>query len=160
MGEQGARIVFEDLATREVALAAAAGWGGDRLVLALKGGAPGEAGAAPGAGAAAVAAPAPGANAGAAATAGARREYALAWRLRFDTPADAREAARVLEGRLGKSCRLRPDLGPLAWASRGSDVAVVAGPYERAGRTARGTGTCATATVWLTDVLKAPVGAP
>jgi len=138
MGEQGTRIAFEDYAHRDLAVAAAAGWGGDRLVVARR-----ERPEAPG-----------------------HVEYALAWRLRFDMPADAREAARVLEARFGRACRARPALGPVAWAIRDSDVAMVAGPYERAGasaagagaRAAKATGTCAKTKAWLDAVIKAPLG--
>ena len=137
MGEQGARIAFEELGVRSAALAAAAGWGGDRLVLALRDGAPGATPQAEG-----------------------PREYAVAWRLRFDTAADAREAAKLMEGRLGKGCQPRRDVGPIAWALRGSDVALVAGPYERAGRAARSTGTCAKARAWVAAVVRAPLSAP
>ncbi|MCC6558616.1 MAG: hypothetical protein IT372_37250 [Polyangiaceae bacterium] len=145
MGEQGLRIVFTDLAPRDVAAAAAAGWGGDRLVLARKDVGVSQAAAAVGA-------------AVAGGSGGGARQYALAWRMRFDTAADAREAAKLLEGRFGKACKARDDLGPVAWALRGSDIALVAGPYERAGRRARSTGTCATSRAWLEAVIKAPVG--
>jgi hypothetical protein len=130
MGEQGLRIAFEDYGHRDMAAKAAAGWGGDRVVVARR-----DRPEAPG-----------------------RPEYAVAWRLRFDTAGDAQEAAKLLEGRFGRACRSRADLGPIAWAHRGSDVALVAGPYERDGRAAKGTGSCAKTKAWVDAVMKAPVG--
>ncbi|AUX27004.1 hypothetical protein SOCEGT47_075760 [Sorangium cellulosum] len=132
MGEQALRIAFATYAHREVAADAAAGWGGDRFAVVRRDD-PQDA---------------------------ARRVYALAWRLRFDSAADAAEAAKVLERRFGKACRERASLGPIAWTARGSDVAVVAGPYERraGGGTGSAGGTCAGAKGWLAEVMKAKVG--
>jgi hypothetical protein len=132
MGEQGLRIAFEDYGHRDAAAQAAAGWGGDRLVVARR-----DRPEAPD-----------------------RPEFAVAWRLQFDTAADAKEAAKLLEGRFGRACRPRADLGPIVWTHRGSDVALAAGPYERAGRTAKGTGSCATTRRWLEAVVKVKVAAP
>lgn len=132
MGEQGLRITFGEYGHRDAATAAAAGWGGDRFVVARR-----DDPAAP-----------------------ARREYAVAWKLRFDTPADAREAARLLAARFGKACRERSALGPMAWSLADRDVSLVAGPFERRGTAAKSTGTCADAKVWLDSVVKAPIGAP
>jgi hypothetical protein len=130
LGEQGLRIAFEEYAPRDLALAAAAGWGGDRLVLARRDD-PEDPG---------------------------RRAFALAFRLRFDTAADASEAARVLARRFGKACRMRAELGPVAWAARGRDVALVAGPYERrSGGGAGAAGSCAGARAWLAEVVRAPL---
>ena len=164
MGEQGLRIAFEDYAHRDLAAPAAAGWGGDRLMVARR-----EHPTTPG-----------------------LAEYAIAWRIRFDTPADAKEAAKVFEARFGRTCKLRPALGPVTWTHQAADLALVAGPYERAASPAdamaravtppppppkppeseegdvpegalapappaRATGTCAQAKEWLKAVLKAPI---
>lgn len=162
MGEQGLRIAFADYAHRELATAAAAGWGGDRFVVARRAHpmTPGLA------------------------------EYGLAWRLRFDTAADAKEAAKVFEARFGRGCKVRPAMGPVSWAQQGADVALVAGPWERAvaaggGKAAAGggkaaaqvseegdvpegalqpapparsTGTCAQSKGWLKAVLGMKIG--
>ncbi|WP_437778928.1 hypothetical protein [Sorangium sp. So ce1097] len=132
MGEQALRIAFAAYAHRDAAIGAAAGWGGDRYAVVRRDDAQDP----------------------------TRREFALAWRLRFDSAADAAEAAKVIERRFGKACQRRAGLGPIAWTARGSDVAVVAGPYERrGGGEASATGTCAGAKAWLAEVMKGGVGA-
>ncbi|XXX76017.1 hypothetical protein WMF30_51045 [Sorangium sp. So ce134] len=131
MGEQALRISFGAYAHREAAIGAAAGWGGDRYAVVQRDDPQDP----------------------------TRRTFALAWRLRFDSAADAAEAGKVLERRFGKACQRRASLGPLAWTARGSDVAVVAGPYERrGGGEARAVGTCAEAKAWLAEVMKGGVG--
>jgi hypothetical protein len=88
-----------------------------------------------------------------------RREFALAWRLRFDSAGDAAEAGKLIERRFGKVCRRRAALGPIAWTARGSDVAIVAGPYaRRGGGEVSAAGTCAGAGKWLAEVMKGGVG--
>ncbi|WP_437277834.1 hypothetical protein WME90_42465 [Sorangium sp. So ce375] len=132
MGEQALRIAFAAYAHRDAANGAAAGWGGDRFAVARRDDPEDP----------------------------SRREFALAWRLRFDSAADAAEAGKVIERRFGKACRRRASLGPIAWTARGSDVAIVAGPYaRRGGGEVSAVGTCAGATKWLAEVMKGGVGA-
>ncbi|WP_437966945.1 hypothetical protein WMF04_46565 [Sorangium sp. So ce260] len=131
MGEQALRIAFAAYAHREAALGAAAGWGGDRYAVVRRDDPQDP----------------------------TRRAFALAWRMRFDSAVDAAEAGKVLERRFGKACQRRASLGPLAWTTRGSDVAVVAGPYERrGGGEVSAVGTCAGAKTWLAEVMKGGVG--
>lgn len=122
-GEQGLRIAVQEWSSRAQAEVAAAGWGGDRYVVALKGSLEGD------------------------------HEVALALRLRMDSTRDAKEVVAILERRFGRSCKERTALGPVTWAARRADVALVAGPYQRSGRTAKGTGDCATARRWASAVL-------
>lgn len=162
--------------------AGAASVSGGAAVPAQGGAAASARGAAASAGGAAMAAPAPGASAasvgGAApadrsaapnarahglpgASSDAPRDIAVAWHLVMDSPAEAKEVTRVLERRLGKTCRERPNLGPIAWKTKGVAIALVAGPFTRRGRTAVSAGTCAAATKWLATVLdSAPKKAP
>lgn len=132
MGEQGLRIVLEDWAHRKTAKEAAAGWGGDRFVVARR-----EALGAPD-----------------------RREYATAWHVKLDTPEDAREVVDVLRERHGAACVQRPALGPLVWKARGREVVIAGGPYERRGKELRATGTCAATTKWAEAILKVSTAAP
>ncbi|XYH97089.1 hypothetical protein ACMHYB_56510 [Sorangium sp. So ce1128] len=132
MGEQALRIAFAAYAHRDAAIGAAAGWGGDRFAVVRRDDAQDP----------------------------TRREFALAWRLRFDSAGDAAEAGKVIERRFGKACQRRAGLGPIAWTARGSDVAIVAGPYERrGGGEVSAVGTCAGAKTWLAEVMKAQAGA-
>jgi hypothetical protein len=127
MGEQGLRVVFEEWTSRAAdAERGAAGWGGDRYVVARKDihGEPG------------------------------RYQVAVAWRLRFDTEADAKEAADIVAARFGEGCSPRSDLGPIAWRARGADIAIAAGPFERLGKIAKSTGTCEEALKWAEATLK------
>ncbi|WP_437325923.1 hypothetical protein [Sorangium sp. So ce381] len=134
MGEQALRIAFAAYAHRDAAIGAAAGWGGDRFAVVRRDDPEDP----------------------------SRKEFALAWRLRFDSAGDAAEAGKVIERRFGKACRRRPELGPIAWTARGSDVAIVAGPYARRGGSGGGevsaAGTCAGAGKWLAEVMKGGVG--
>ncbi|XXT18747.1 hypothetical protein WME94_51820 [Sorangium sp. So ce429] len=131
MGEQALRIAFAAYAHSDAAVGAAAGWGGDRFAVLQRDDAQDP----------------------------ARREFALAWRLRFDSAADAAEAGKVIERRFGKACQRRPALGPIAWTARGSDMAIVAGPYaRRGGGEASAAGTCAGAKTWLAEVMKGRAG--
>jgi len=123
LGEQGLRIAVHEWSSRAQAVVAAAGWGGDRYVLAQKGPLDG------------------------------KHELAFALRLRMDTARDAREVAAILERQFGKRCKDRPELGPIVWALRGADIALVAGPFERSGRAASGTGECRVANQWVAEVL-------
>jgi hypothetical protein len=124
MGEQGLRIVLEDWAHRTKATAGAAGWGGDRMMVARRDGE------------------------------GTRRGFAAAWQITMDTPKDADEVAAVLRGKFGSACRERPDVGGFAWKARGRDVVIAAGPYERVGRDAKAAGGCAVTVKWVEAILK------
>jgi len=81
MGEQGLRISLEEWTSRADARRAAAGWGGDRYVVARKTTTP--------------------------ADPRAPQAVAFAWHIRMDTTADAREVGAVLERRFGGACRER-----------------------------------------------------
>jgi hypothetical protein len=125
IGEQGLRIALEDWTTRAEAQTASAGWGGDRFVVAEK--------------------PMPDAP--------GQKQVAVAWFLRMDTAADAKEVAAVLARNFGKGCRERPAVGPFSWELRGRDIAVVAGPYLRESTVrAKSAGTCADSSAWLRDL--------
>lgn len=127
MGEQGLRLTFGEWASGTTAAAAAAGWGGDRYVVARRDRTPG------------------------------RREIAFAWRMRMDTRTDADEVATLLGSRMGTTCRSRADLGPLVWKRKARDLVVVAGPYAREGAKAAGpAGTCAQASSWADAILAKP----
>lgn len=132
MGEQGLRLMLEEWAKRARAEQAAAGWGGDRFVVARRD----------------------------APTARDRHEIAIGFRLVFDTEKDARELSDVLKDRFGAACRERPDLGPLAWKRKGKEVAITAGPFERssAPRATKSTGSCTTSAAWVNALLKPTKG--
>ena len=63
--------------------------------------------------------------------------------------------AAILKGHFGAACRERPAIGPVTWRCRGRDVVIAAGPYERQGKTARSAGTCALASRWAEEMLRA-----
>jgi hypothetical protein len=125
-GEQGLRLMLEEWASNAVAERAAAGWGGDRYMVARHD------------------------------EPGGAHTVAVGFHTVMDTPRDAEELAQVLEKRFGKACRERPLVGPMAWKRRGRDVVVAAGPYERKGTVTRSTGNCSVATAWLAELLRAP----
>jgi hypothetical protein len=125
LGEQGLRIVLEQWASdNDEAAQAAAGWGGDRYLVAQREGAQG-------------------------------REQAVAWHVRFDSDAEAREAAAVVTREL-PACSERTTVGPIAWKARGDALAFVAGPWlrDRSG-TLTSQSNCAEAQAWLDKVLAA-----
>ncbi len=128
-GEQGLRLMLEEWASGAVAERAAAGWGGDRYLVARRDGASGN----------------------------GAHTIAVVFHTVMDTPRDAEELAQVLDKRFGKACRERPLLGPLAWKRRGRDVVVAAGPYERQGTVTRAAGKCPVATAWIEEILRAPL---
>jgi hypothetical protein len=131
MGEQGARIAFEDWTHRARAVRVAEGWGGDVFAVATR--------SRPGKG----------------------REAAVLWHLRADSAADAREIAELLEERFGKACAERADRGPVAWIAKGLDVVVAAGPFERrADRSIASAGDCSVTTSWAKAALDAAPPAP
>lgn len=129
MGELGFRLMFMDKAPRKMAETAAAGWGGDRFVVAENDTGPDD------------------------------RLYAVGMHLRMDTANDAREIEEMLsyavvkKSAAGGACRERPELGPIAWQMRGVDAALVAGPYRIEHGKVQSASTCADAAKWLTEVL-------
>jgi hypothetical protein len=131
-GEQGLRIMLEQWAPRARAEEAAAGWGGDRYVVARREDGEG------------------------------KHAVAVGMRMVFDTPKDAGELAAVLTARFGASCRERPALGPLTFRWQGKEVALVAGPFaRRAGSKATvSAGQCATVEAWAAALLTPAASAP
>jgi hypothetical protein len=138
MGELGLRQTLEEWEARTVARDAAAGWGGDRYVVAR------------------------------ATTTEGGAAYAVAIHIKMDTEKDAQEVATILSGAIGSAgkggkptkggkafCAERAALGPIAWTIRGADIAVVAGPYEKKESVVHSVGTCKTATAWLDETLGA-----
>jgi hypothetical protein len=127
MGEEGLRIAVEAWRGASIAKEASEGWGGDHYVVARRDG-----------------------------PAGAPHAIALGWRLSFDTAKDAREMASAFAGKFGKACRERADLGPVAWRLRGKEIALAAGPFERAaaGAKPKSAGSCAQAVAWVESMLK------
>jgi hypothetical protein len=127
MGEQGLRIMLGEWAGERAAVEGAAGWGGDRCVVARRD------------------------------VAGAPdlRAVAVGWRAVFDTPKDAAEVADILKAHFGVACRERPAMGPITWRRRGRDVVIAAGPYERQGKSPRSAGNCALASRWAEEMLRA-----
>lgn len=128
MGEQGARIAFEEWTSRARARDVAAGWGGDAFQVATR-------------------------DASAGAGRGAR-EIALAWHQRADTNKDAKEIADLFAERFGTTCKERPELGPITWLHRGRDVVIVAGPFvRRADRSVASAGKCDVSVAWARAIL-------
>ncbi len=125
IGEQGLRLMLEEWTGAAIAEKGAAGWGGDRYVIVRRD---------------------DGADA---------HTLAIGWRAVMDTDRDAAELAEILGQRLGKKCRERAALGPLAWRRRGREIALAAGPYERRGRETKSAGSCSTAERWLAELLQA-----
>jgi hypothetical protein len=125
VGEQGLLLMLEEWTGHATAAKAAAGWGGDRYVIARRDDAPD------------------------------RHAIAVGWRIVMDTERDAGELATVLKDRLGTKCRERAAVGPLAWKKSGREVVIAAGPYERRGTAAKSVGSCATAGKWLGEIATA-----
>lgn len=125
MGEQGLRILLEDIATRNVAREGAAGWGGDRAIVAEK------------------------------QVPGGKRQVAVAYRLRMDTTLDAAEVATQFSKKYGAKCRERDALGPVAWEIKGRDLLLLSGPFERRETGPVSAGNCAISKTWLADAWKA-----
>jgi hypothetical protein len=130
-GELGTRLAVAEWASDRDAKVAAEGWGGDRGVLFANG-----------------------------------AQSAFAWKIRYDTEAFAVRAHKILgpglESKVGKpaaadasagfACIERKELGPLAYARRGRDVVVTAGPAKTAAPWASA-GDCALAKRWITSLL-------
>jgi hypothetical protein len=161
LGEQGLRISLEKWTDRDTAARAAAGWGGDRYVVAIRPLGPPPMAASPASGGAPLraalpaAAPAPGPVMAATGLPAGPSELVVAWVVRFDTPADARELAEVLRQGLGAECTERPRLGAMAWLARGDTVAIAAGPFQRDAQGARlpAPPSCVRTTAWARSLL-------
>jgi hypothetical protein len=122
-GELALRLMFEEWVPRRVAFDAAAGWGGDRGVVARRHGE------------------------------GGSVELAFALHTRMDTEPDAVEAVKAIEAGLGKVCKERADLGPIRMRSSGRSIVIVAGPYKRSGASYVAAGDCALAERWARAIL-------
>jgi hypothetical protein len=123
LGEQGLKMMLAEWTNAPAAAAGAAGWGGDRYVVARRD---------------------DGAD---------RHTVAVGLRLVMDTERDAVEVAELLQKRFGASCRARATVGPLAWRRQGRWVALAAGPYERRAGVPTSAGTCAATGRWLAELL-------
>ncbi len=141
-GEESVRLLFEEWMPRRTAEEAAAGWGGDRVVVLREAG-----------------------------------HVAMAWHVRYDDEAGAkrglvafaRGVLRTTEQdprapfvsrdaaqkklRQDAVCRQRAEAGPFAVARRGRDLALVAGPYRRAGAKATSAASCAAALSWARAII-------
>ncbi len=123
MGEQGLRLVLEQWTDAASAERAAAGWGGDALaVLTCRGCAAGN------------------------------DTYAVVWRLVFDTENDAVELSDIFSQRFSKTCRERPQSGPLTWTRSGNRITLVTGPHSRTGGTIQAEGHCPQAIKHLSSI--------
>jgi hypothetical protein len=129
MGEQSVRLLVEEWLPRVPAAEAASDWSGDRVAVFRAG-----------------------------------PRTAVGWHLRYDTRAAATRVAAALMRGVEKQaapgarvpttrCTERPAVGPLLVAQRDRDIAVIAGPYEHTGDTARSAGTCAAAAAWAARIL-------
>lgn len=123
LGEQGLRIMLAEWAPEKIASAGAAGWGGDRYVVARRDDGPG------------------------------KHTIAVGWRVVMDTDADAAELAALLKKRFGTTCRERKTVGPITWLRKGRDLALAAGPYTRAGKVPASGGNCALSRKWVKQIL-------
>ncbi|MET0593187.1 MAG: hypothetical protein ABW133_10835 [Polyangiaceae bacterium] len=149
-GEQGLRISAQQWMPKPLAASVAEGWGGDRLALFRRGGSVahrGESGATP--------------------AASVPESYAVAWHIRFDAGRsdpdfEARQAFKALSdslhakrgGNANTFCVERGALGPLAVARVGRDIAVTAGPYERAGKSVKPSSVCPQTSRWAAEILR------
>ncbi|MFO0618430.1 MAG: hypothetical protein U0414_37900 [Polyangiaceae bacterium] len=129
MGEAGFRFMLHAKGADFAAAAKSAdGWGGDRWVLAQRKADDGSS------------------------------EWAFALHLRMDDAPSAKEIADALSTYLAKAvgasaCTERATLGPLAWAQKGLDLAIVAGPYKAVGPARTTASTCADARAWISAIL-------
>lgn len=123
VGEQGLKIMLAQWTNETGATAGAAGWGGDRYVVARRDDGPG------------------------------RHAIAVGWRVVMDTDRDAGELADLLKKRFGAGCRERKTVGPITWLRKGRDLALAAGPYTRLGKTPESAGGCALANKWAKEIL-------
>jgi hypothetical protein len=142
-GEEGLRIAVEEWMSKKAAQLLAGGWAGDRVVLFRR--SPSAAGSAgPGAG----------------------PTLAVAWHIRFDRgpgqdfDAEARQAFKTLAAAfpavtpaVSSFCVDRGSLGPLAVVRTGRDLAIVGGPYRRAGNRVVPDAVCTQSVRWAADIL-------
>lgn len=129
MGEQAYRLMLEEWTLGSTAAAAAAGWGGDRYVVARRDAPDGK----------------------------GPHEIAVGFAVTFDTAKDAAELADVLKSHFGARCKERSALGPVTFKRSGREVAIAAGPFTRidAPRGTKSAAGCATTEAWATALLKA-----
>jgi hypothetical protein len=140
MGEESNRILFEEWMGRRVAIDAASGWAGDRVVMFEDGDRyalgwhlrwDDEAGAARGA-----------------------EAFARGVLRAPDTKAEelvaGTSAARAMRG--GSACRLRPKSGPFAVLRKHREVVLVSGPYVRTNGTPESAASCAQALKWAAAI--------
>jgi len=126
MGEQGLRIGLGEWTHAAGAEKGAAGWGGDRYVVARR-------------------------DEG---VAGGAHEIAVGWVMVFDTRGDAKEMGAILEKQFGKRCVERADRGPLSWKQAGATIVVAAGPYARSKAGMKSAGSCQVAERWAGEMMK------
>ncbi len=120
-GELGLRLMLEEWTSETIAATAAAGWGGDRMVVFE-------------------------------ASSSGETRSALAFVTRMDSENDAIELEKVVQGRFGRSCQERSDLGPLTWKRAGKDVILAAGPFKRDQSGLSSAGSCAGSKKWLAEL--------
>ncbi len=139
MGEQTVRLLFEEWMPQKTAIASAAGWGGDRVVVYGKGG---------------HVAMAwhlrydDLAGAKRAGTAFARGVLAAKkGKQQFVPRAEAEKALRN-----NKLCRERADAGPYALVRKGRDLVLTAGPFRRGPEGPKSEARCAGALAWATAI--------
>ena len=120
-GELTLRLMLEQWTSEPIAAQAAAGWGGDRMVVFGS-------------------------------ESGPTRSGALAFWTRMDSDNDAIELEKVVQAKFGRSCRERLDVGPIAWARRGRDLVVAAGPFRLDAGRATSAGKCADTNKWLREL--------
>lgn len=135
IGELGLRQLFEEWTARATAQDGAAGWGGDRYVVAHR--------------------KTPGGEAFATAlhirmdTPADAAEAASILAIGLGKPQRSARGPKAF-------CAERADLGPLAWKQRGADLAIVAGPYERRDGKLHAIAGCDVALKWLDETMGKP----
>jgi hypothetical protein len=141
-GEESLRLLFEEWMPRRTADEAAAGWGGDRVVVLRDGGHVAMAW-----------------HVRYDDEAGAKRALVAFARGVLRTserdpraPFVSREAAQK-KLRRDAVCRERSEAGPFAVVRRGRDLALVAGPYRRNGASAKSAATCPTTLSWARAIV-------
>jgi hypothetical protein len=145
-GELGLLITLEEWSDFEEARKAAAGWGGDRVVLYRRG-----------ASADFAVAWRIRYDAGPAAKVDAEaREAWPAFERALSAVARGGKITSRRQGQASASCVERSGLGPMAVAIRGREVVWTAGPYHREGTQARSAGHCTAALGWALRAVAAP----
>jgi hypothetical protein len=123
VGEQGLKLMLAEWTHEKASIQGAAGWGGDRYVVARRDDTPD------------------------------RHTIAVGWKVVMDTDRDAGELAAEIKRRFGVACRERPTVGPIAWTRKGRAIAVAAGPYARENKLPKSAGNCALAKRWAKEIL-------